>query len=45
MEKPTERLGKKKRHSMKNKESWRKHIDITDVDNFLEEKRQDERIG
>lgn len=36
---------KKKRVSKRNKESWRKHIDITDVDKFLDEQRQDERIG
>lgn len=37
--------GKKKRFSKKSKESWRKRIDTTDVDNFLEVQRQDERIG
>lgn len=36
---------KKKRFSKKKKESWRKRIDITDVDTFLEEQRQEERIG
>ncbi|KFB51339.1 AGAP000270-PA-like protein [Anopheles sinensis] len=35
----------KKHVSRKLKSSWRKHIDTTDIDNFLEEKRQDERIG
>jgi nucleolar protein 53 len=37
---------KKKRHmSRKSKGAWRKHIDIKDVDEFLEEKRLEERIG
>lgn len=31
--------------SRKLKSSWRKHIDISDVDQFLEEQRQDERVG
>lgn len=31
--------------SKKTKASWRKNIDITDVETFLEEQRQDERIG
>ncbi|XP_058129451.1 ribosome biogenesis protein NOP53 [Anopheles ziemanni] len=35
----------KKHVSRKLKSSWRKHIDTTEIDNFLEEKRQDERIG
>ncbi|XP_049300479.1 ribosome biogenesis protein NOP53 [Anopheles funestus] len=35
----------KKRVSRKLKSSWRKHIDISDVDQFLEEQRQDERVG
>ncbi|XP_055639909.1 ribosome biogenesis protein NOP53 [Toxorhynchites rutilus septentrionalis] len=33
------------RASRKNKSAWRKNIDITDVDTFLEEQRQDERVG
>ncbi|KAF5289470.1 hypothetical protein FQR65_LT11843 [Abscondita terminalis] len=36
---------KKKRVSKKSKLSWRKHVDITDVENFLEEKRLEERLG
>lgn len=36
---------KKKRVSKKNKSSWRKHVDIKDVDEFLEEKRLEERLG
>lgn len=36
---------KKRRHSKKKKESWRKHIDITDVNEFLDEQRLEERIG
>lgn len=39
-------MKEKLRHvSKKNKASWRKNIDITDVEEFLEEQRQDERIG
>uniref|UniRef100_A0AAG5DN79 Ribosome biogenesis protein NOP53 n=1 Tax=Anopheles atroparvus TaxID=41427 RepID=A0AAG5DN79_ANOAO len=41
---PANKKGKK-HVSRKLKSSWRKHIDTTDVDNFLEEKRQDERVG
>lgn len=36
---------KRKRVSKKNKTSWRKHIDIEDVNEFLESSRLDERIG
>lgn len=36
---------KRKRVSVKNKASGRKHTDITDVEAFLEEQRQEERIG
>lgn len=36
---------KKKRVSKKSKESWRKHIDISDVNKFLEDQRLEERIG
>ncbi|GAB0099357.1 hypothetical protein DMENIID0001_152130 [Sergentomyia squamirostris] len=36
---------KKKKISKKNKSAWRKHVDITDVDNFLETSRLEERIG
>ncbi|XP_035908611.1 ribosome biogenesis protein NOP53 [Anopheles stephensi] len=35
----------KKHVSRKLKSAWRKHIDISDVDRFLEEQRQDERAG
>lgn len=43
--KPVALPSKKKRVSKKKKESWRKHIDITDVDKYMEEQRQEERIG
>lgn len=36
---------KKKRVSKKTKASWRKHTDIKDVEDFLELKRAEERIG
>ncbi|XP_015190544.1 PREDICTED: uncharacterized protein LOC107074041 [Polistes dominula] len=36
---------KKRKVSKKTKKSWRKHVDITDVDNFLEEERLEERLG
>ncbi|XP_055844086.1 ribosome biogenesis protein NOP53 [Episyrphus balteatus] len=36
---------KKKRVSKKTKASWRKHTDIKDVEDFLEEQRAEERIG
>lgn len=36
---------KVKRVSKKNKSSWRKHVNIDDVESFLEEKRLEERIG
>jgi nucleolar protein 53 len=36
---------KKKHVSMKKKSSWRKHTNIQDVEDFLEEKRLEERIG
>lgn len=36
---------KNKRVSKKNKISWRKYSNIDDVTEFLEEQRQDERIG
>lgn len=35
----------RKNASKKNKKSWRKNIDMTDVDNFLEEQRLEERTG
>ena len=31
--------------SKKNKKSWRKNVDMTDVNEYLEEKRFDERVG
>lgn len=37
--------GKKKRVSKKAPKSWRKHVDITDVEDFLEDKRFSERVG
>ncbi|KAG5672381.1 hypothetical protein PVAND_002513 [Polypedilum vanderplanki] len=36
---------KKKHVSMKKKSSWRKHTDINDVEEFLEDQRLQERIG
>lgn len=38
-------ITKKKRVSKKNKIAWRKHIDIQDVEDFLEDQRLEERIG
>lgn len=38
-------LVKKRKVSKKNKSSWRKHVDVKDVDEFLEEQRLDERLG
>ncbi|XP_045504036.1 ribosome biogenesis protein NOP53 [Colias croceus] len=36
---------KKKRVSKKNKAAWRKHSDIRDVEDFLEDQRLEERLG
>lgn len=36
---------KRKRVSKKKKNSWRKHIDHSDVEQFLDNKRLQERIG
>ncbi|VVC99557.1 unnamed protein product [Leptidea sinapis] len=36
---------KKKRVSKRNKTAWRKHSDIRDVEDFLEEQRLEERLG
>uniref|UniRef100_A0A6M2DSD8 Ribosome biogenesis protein NOP53 n=1 Tax=Xenopsylla cheopis TaxID=163159 RepID=A0A6M2DSD8_XENCH len=36
---------KKKSVSKRSKLSWRKHVDIKDVDNFLEDQRHEERLG
>nr|CAD7426749.1 unnamed protein product [Timema monikensis] len=36
---------KKRRVSKKNKKAWRKHTDVADVDEFLDEKRLEERLG
>lgn len=38
-------LTKKKKVSKRNKSSWRKHVNIKDVDEFLEDQRLDERLG
>lgn len=39
-------MKEKNRHiSMKTKTAWRKNINISDVDEYLEEQRQEERIG
>ncbi|CRL05876.1 CLUMA_CG018939, isoform A [Clunio marinus] len=39
------KVAKKKHVSMKKKSAWRKNTDITDVENFLEDQRLQERIG
>lgn len=39
------KVARKKHVSMKKKSAWRKHTDITDVENFLDEQRLQERIG
>ena len=36
---------RKKNASRKNKKSWRKNVDIDDVEEFLEEERLEERLG
>lgn len=36
---------KKHKVSKKTKKSWRKHVDVTDVDAFLDNKRLEERLG
>ncbi|KAK2587379.1 hypothetical protein KPH14_003096 [Odynerus spinipes] len=36
---------KKRKVSKKTKKSWRKHVDTTDVDKFLESERLEERLG
>ncbi|XP_072761804.1 ribosome biogenesis protein NOP53 [Anoplolepis gracilipes] len=36
---------KKRKVSKKTKKSWRKHVDIKDVDKFLDNKRLEERLG
>ncbi|KAL1122102.1 hypothetical protein AAG570_003508 [Ranatra chinensis] len=36
---------KKKGVSKKSKKSWRKHVNIQDVDDFLDDKRLEERLG
>ncbi|KAF7398568.1 hypothetical protein HZH66_006465 [Vespula vulgaris] len=36
---------KKRKVSKKTKKSWRKHVDTTDVDKFLENERLEERLG
>lgn len=36
---------RKKRVSKKQKGSWRKHVDIHDVEEFLEDQRLEERLG
>ena len=36
---------KRKRVSKKSKRSWRKHVDITDIEEHLDEVRRQERTG
>lgn len=36
---------KRKRVSKKSKLSWRKHVNIADVEEFLEDQRLEERLG
>ncbi|KAL1501236.1 hypothetical protein ABEB36_006599 [Hypothenemus hampei] len=38
-------VGKRKRVSKKSKLSWRKHSKVADIEEFLEEQREDERLG
>lgn len=38
-------IDKKKRVSKKKKIAWRKHVDINDVEEYLEDKRVEERMG
>lgn len=38
-------VGKKRKVSKKTKKSWRKHVDIKDVDSFLDSERLEERLG
>ncbi|KAK1123760.1 hypothetical protein K0M31_008455 [Melipona bicolor] len=37
--------GKKRRVSKKNKKAWRKYVDMSDVDKFLEDTRLEKRLG
>jgi nucleolar protein 53 len=41
----TEAPKRKKNASKKNKKSWRKNVDIDDVEEFLEDERLEQRIG
>ena len=41
----TEAPKRKKNASRKNKKSWRKNVDIDDVEEFLEDERLEERLG
>jgi len=41
----TEVKSKRKRISKKTKKAWRKHSDIKDVENFLDDVRLQERTG
>ena len=38
-------VNKKRKVSKKTKRSWRKHVDIQDVNKFLENQRLEERLG
>jgi nucleolar protein 53 len=38
-------VGKKKKYSKNSKRNWRKHTDIKDVEEYLDEVRRDERTG
>lgn len=42
---PKVKKGGRKHASMKKKSAWRKNTDISDVENFLDEQRLQERIG
>lgn len=42
---PHESLNKKKKFSKNKKKTWRKHTDINDVEEFLEDQRLQERTG
>ena len=42
---PELRTSKKKKVSKKNKNAWRKHTDVADIEAFIDERRQEERVG
>lgn len=40
-----DQIKKKKRVSKRNKSAWRKHVDITDVEDYLDDQRLDQILG